>query len=106
MAEIFPARAQRVTVLGLTRNIAATSEGVRRASSSWGCMGSTSVLEGSHVSVWAWLIPSRRASSVPYPTSVTTDHCHPVPHGGDGPSLRIHARLVGRVLPKLRRCNG
>ena len=34
IAEIFPARAHRVTVLGLTRNIAATSEGVRSASSS------------------------------------------------------------------------
>jgi len=34
IAGIFPARAQRVTVLGFTRNHSATSEGVRRASSS------------------------------------------------------------------------
>jgi hypothetical protein len=34
MAEIFPARAQRVTVFGLTLNIAATSDGVKRASCS------------------------------------------------------------------------
>src|SRR4029078_13289828 len=34
IAEILPARAQRVTVLGLTRNIAATSEGVSNCSGS------------------------------------------------------------------------
>src|SRR5712671_5815158 len=34
IAEILPALAQRVTVLGLTRNISATSDGVRRASGS------------------------------------------------------------------------
>src|SRR5437899_9533323 len=34
MAEIFPARAQRVTVLGLTLSIAAISDGVKRASCS------------------------------------------------------------------------
>src|SRR2546423_3908765 len=34
MAEILPALAQRVTVFGLTRNISATSDGVRRASGS------------------------------------------------------------------------
>src|SRR5206468_6334413 len=35
MAEILPARAHRVTVLGFTRNIAATSDGVRSCSG-WG----------------------------------------------------------------------
>jgi hypothetical protein len=32
--------------LGLTRNMAATSEGVRRASSSWGCIRSTLIVRG------------------------------------------------------------
>jgi hypothetical protein len=40
MAEILPARAHRVTVLGFTRNMAATSEGVSSCSGSgagfWG----------------------------------------------------------------------
>ena len=35
IAEILPARAQRVTVFGFTRNMAATSEGVSRASGSF-----------------------------------------------------------------------
>ena len=47
MAEILPARAQRVTVLGFTRNMAATSEGVRSCSGSgagfWGMKSSQSI---------------------------------------------------------------
>jgi len=43
IAEILPARAQRVTVFGLTRNIAATSEGVNRVSSLWASIASALV---------------------------------------------------------------
>jgi hypothetical protein len=41
IAEIFPERAQRVTVFGLTRNIAATSEGVSSSSCESPCVDST-----------------------------------------------------------------
>src|SRR5688572_31279366 len=72
MAEIFPARAQRVTVFGLTRNMAATSEGVSRASSSWGCIGLH--LEGSVMGLVRLAGPSRMGTRLhAYPTSAYAD---------------------------------
>src|SRR6185295_19635784 len=79
MAEILPALAQRVTVLGLTRNISATSDGVRRASGSVrSCIAFPLLTELGHVAEprGGSRCPLRPQGTTPYRSGSIARVCH------------------------------
>src|SRR5437763_2325911 len=77
MAEILPALAQRVTVLGLTRNISATSDGVRRASGS----------VRSCIAFPLWMALARGVNHEGEPVSASPRGYGTVPFGVDSPGV-------------------